>query len=67
MPAERKRLRVKDPEKYNWHPKRLITEVGVTAAQCHADDLYLLVAALMTATQCRADGPCRADGGYSVL
>jgi hypothetical protein len=28
VPAERKRLRVKDPEKYNWHPKRLITELA---------------------------------------
>lgn len=28
MPEERRRLRVKDPEQYHWHPKRLITQLA---------------------------------------
>jgi hypothetical protein len=28
VPEERRRLRIKDPEKYNWHPKRLITQLA---------------------------------------
>lgn len=28
VPEERRRLRVKDPEQYHWHPKRLITQLA---------------------------------------
>lgn len=28
MPEARKRLKIKDPEQYSWHPKQLITQLA---------------------------------------
>ena len=34
VPEERKRLRLKEPEKFGWHPKELITQVGRGGCLC---------------------------------